>query len=86
MNKTEKNDQTTSADFEKKIGELQKLVDRLESDAGVSLEESIKLYEDGLKLTRECVSDLNAMQARITDLNRQLDLILQQPAGGEYNE
>lgn len=86
MNKTEKNDQATSADFEKKIGELQKLVDRLESDAGVSLEESIKLYEDGLKLTRECVSDLNAMQARIADLNRQLDIILQQPAGGEYNE
>lgn len=86
MGKTENDKETTSADFEKKIGELQKLVDKLEGDAGVSLEDSMRLYEDGLKLTRECVDDLNAMQARIAELNRQLDVILQQTTFGDYNE
>ncbi|MDE6401252.1 MAG: exodeoxyribonuclease VII small subunit [Clostridiales bacterium] len=85
MDKITNNDKT-SADFEKKINELQKLVDKMENDASVSLEDSMKLYEDGLKLTKECVNDLNAMQERISALNRQLDIILQQPAFGEYNE
>ena len=56
---------SVSADFERKIGELQKIVERLESDTGVSLEESVKLFEDGLTLTKECVDRLDSMQSRI---------------------
>ena len=83
--KTEKTGCGTSADFERKIGELQKIVDKLESDAGISLEDSMDLYESGLKLTKDCVADLNNMQARISDLNKQLDAILS-PSVGERDE
>lgn len=86
MEQNNEKTEVTSADFEKKIGELQKIVDRLESDAGVTLEDSMKLYEDGLKLTKECVDNLSAMQSRIADLNKQLDYILQQPLFGDRDE
>lgn len=82
----EKTGNVTSLDFERKIGELQKIVDRLESDADVSLEESMSLFEEGLGLTKDCIAGLNAMQARVSDLNKQLDCILQQPVFGEENE
>ncbi len=77
---------SVSADFERKIGELQKIVERLESDTGVSLEESVKLFEDGLTLTKECVDRLDSMQSRIDDLDKQLDAVLRKPLFGDGNE
>ncbi len=79
----DKKQTTSSSDFESKIAELQKIVGRLESDGSVTLEDSMSLFESGLKLTKECVDDLSAMQARISELNNQLDLILRQPLFGE---
>ena len=70
-----------SADFENKLGELQKIVSKLESDQSVTLEDSMSLYEQGLKLTKECVDDLSALSSRIAELNNRLDLIL-----GDNNE
>ncbi|MBD5132301.1 MAG: exodeoxyribonuclease VII small subunit [Clostridiales bacterium] len=78
--------EVTSQDFENKISELQAIVDKLESDAGVSLEESVALFESGLKLTKTCVDELDGMQARINDLNKQLDEILSRPVLGERDE
>ncbi|MCH5165756.1 MAG: exodeoxyribonuclease VII small subunit [Clostridiales bacterium] len=86
MENTKTESRAVSADFEKKIAELQRIVEKLESDSSVSLEDSMKLYESGLELTKECVQDLNAMQSRISDLNRQLDSILQQPLFGDRDE
>lgn len=80
------NGKISAADFEHKIGELQKIADKLESDAGVSLEDSIALFESGLALTKECAESLTAAQVRINDLNKQLDSILRQPLFGEGNE
>lgn len=79
----DKKQTATSVDFEAKIAELQKIVGRLESDGSVTLEDSMSLFESGLKLTKECVDDLSAMQAKISELNNQLDLILRQPLFGE---
>lgn len=76
----------TSADFEKKIAELQKIVDKLENDQSVSLEDSMALFERGLALTKECADSLSAVEARISDLNKQLDDILRKPLFGDGNE
>lgn len=76
MDEKTKSGQLTSADFEKKIADLQSIVDKLESDKTVTLEDSMSLFENGIKITRECVDDLNAMQARIAALNKELDLII----------
>lgn len=86
MQETTKNKTATSIDFEKKIGELQRIVDKLESDASISLEESMALYESGLSLTKECVDKLYSVQTRVSDLNRQLDMILQQPLFGDDDD
>lgn len=67
---------TTSGDFENKLDELQNIVCRLENDSDVTLEESMSLYESGLKIAKECVEDLSLLNARITELNKQLDLVL----------
>ena len=71
----------TSGDFENKLSELQKIVSKLENDSDVTLEDSMSLFEQGLKLTKECVNDLSELSSRIAELNNQLDLIL-----GENNE
>lgn len=81
----DKNDGYTSCDFERKIEQLQSIVDKLESD-GLSLEQSMALFESGLSITKQCVADLNGMQAKIEDLNGQLDLILRQSLTGGGDE
>ena len=67
-------------DFEKKLSELNKIVEKLESD--VSLEEGVKLFESGLALTKECIDELNKTQDKISSLKKQLDDLLVVPTGG----
>jgi exodeoxyribonuclease VII small subunit len=50
--------------FESSLGELEKIVRKLE-DGDLSLEESLKLFEDGVKLSRECQERLNQAERRI---------------------
>ncbi len=76
----------SSGDFERKICELKKIVDKLENDPGVTLEDSMDLFESGLGLTKECVDGLNAMQERIAALNDRLDIIMGKPPFGDEYE
>jgi exodeoxyribonuclease VII small subunit len=50
--------------FETSLQELEKIVRRLE-DGDLPLEESLKLFEDGVKLSRECQERLNQAERRI---------------------
>ena len=50
--------------FESSLAELEKIVEQLESGA-LSLEESLKLFENGVKLSRECRDRLNEAERRI---------------------
>lgn len=50
--------------FENSLKELERIVRRLE-DGDSSLEESLKLFEDGVKLARECQKRLNQAERRI---------------------
>lgn len=75
-----------SGDFENKLDELQKIVQRLENDSDVTLEDSMSLYESGLKVAKECVEDLSLLNARIAELNKQLDLVLTMPPLGDNDE
>lgn len=50
--------------FETSLADLEKIVRRLE-DGDLSLEESLKLFEDGVKLSRECQERLNQAERRI---------------------
>lgn len=50
--------------FEASLKELEKIVRRLE-DGELPLEESLKLFETGVKLSRECQERLNRAERRI---------------------
>lgn len=50
--------------FEAALKELEKIVSKLE-DGELSLEESLKLFEDGVRLSRECRERLDQAERRI---------------------
>ncbi len=58
--------------FESSLGDLEKIVRKLE-DGEMSLEESLKLFEDGVKLSRECQERLNQAERRIEVLLKDAD-------------
>lgn len=84
--KEDKTNINTSESFEIKIGRLQAIVDKLEGDPSLSLEDGMALFENGLKLTKECVEELNVTRERIADLDRQLEAVLDNPLFGGDNE
>lgn len=61
-----------SQTFESSLGELEKIVRKLE-DGELSLEESLKLFEDGVRLSRECQERLNQAERRIEILLKDVD-------------
>lgn len=50
--------------FESSLSQLEKIVRELEQ-GDLSLEESLKLFEDGVRLSRECQERLNQAERRI---------------------
>lgn len=56
--------QDNNVDFEKKLQDLEAIVAKLET-GDLSLEESLKAYENGIALTRDCQSMLEKAQLRV---------------------
>ena len=57
-------------DYEASVLELESLVNRLEK-GDISLEESLKLYESGVLLTRDCQDALQAAEQKVQVLLKQ---------------
>ncbi|MDO8825070.1 MULTISPECIES: exodeoxyribonuclease VII small subunit [Methylophaga] len=57
-------------DYEAAVSELESLVERLEK-GDISLEESLKLYERGVLLTRDCQEALQAAEQKVQMLLQQ---------------
>ncbi len=53
-----------SNDFEKAFQQLEKIVQRLEGEE-LSLDESLRLFEEGITLSRFCNSRLEAVEKKI---------------------
>ncbi len=51
-------------DFEKKLGRLEEIVQKMEKGDS-SLEDSLKFFEEGIKLSRECHTRLNEAEAQV---------------------
>ena len=64
---------TKKQSFESSLEELEKIVALLE-DGDQPLEESLKLFETGVKLTREC-------QRRLDDAERKIQVLLRDADG-----
>ncbi|RPI15624.1 MAG: exodeoxyribonuclease VII small subunit [Ignavibacteriae bacterium] len=57
--------------FEECFSRLEKILERLESE-DVTLDETIKLYEEGLTLTKSCYDKLTGAEMRIKEINKNL--------------
>ena len=58
--------------FEKDLERLEKIVEALET-GGLSLDESLKQFEQGIKLARRCEKTLTEAEKRIEILTRKAD-------------
>lgn len=58
--------------FEASLNELERIVKQLE-DGDMPLEESLKLFEDGVRLSRECRERLANAERRIEVLMKEAD-------------
>lgn len=54
-------------DFEKKLSRLEEIVSKMEK-GDLALEESLKLFEEGIKLSRECHGQLAQAEAQVKKL------------------
>lgn len=53
--------------FEKALGELEKISEQLQSE-DVSLDDAIALFEEGIKLSKECSDKLETAKQKIEKL------------------
>ncbi|MEO5859270.1 MAG: exodeoxyribonuclease VII small subunit [Pyrinomonadaceae bacterium] len=61
-----------SKSFEESLKELEQIVTQLE-EGDLALEESLKLFEGGVRLSRECRERLTAAERRIEVLMKEAD-------------
>jgi exodeoxyribonuclease VII small subunit len=59
-------------DFETSLTRLEEVVKRLES-ADLSLDEAMRLFEEGVKLSRECQKQLEEAEGRVEILLKKTD-------------
>ncbi len=51
-------------DFEKKLKRLEEIVGKME-DGELSLDDSMKLFEEGVKLSRDCQTQLSQAEQKV---------------------
>jgi exodeoxyribonuclease VII small subunit len=62
-------------DFEKKLNRLEEIVSKMES-GDLSLDDSLKMFEEGVKLSREC-------NAQLADAEQKVKLLLSVDENGK---
>lgn len=76
-------------DFEQAMEKLEKIVDQLESGE-LSLEDSVRAFEEGIELSRLCKKKLESAEDRVKKIVEKaegdFDLELFEEPGGEDNE
>ncbi|MBN8706704.1 MAG: exodeoxyribonuclease VII small subunit [Bacteroidetes bacterium] len=70
MGKTKPDPQSQS--FEERLLRLENIVQTLES-GNIGLEESLKLYEEGIILSKNCLQALNQAEAKVVTLQKKLN-------------
>jgi exodeoxyribonuclease VII small subunit len=55
--------------YETKVEQLKKIIEKIE-DGNTPLDESIRLYEQGAALVKQCEEILNEAEVKITTLSR----------------
>lgn len=61
--------------FDKKLDELESIVEKI-GNKETGLEESMKLFEKGIVIARECLDFLEESKGRIEDMTEKLDSLI----------
>jgi exodeoxyribonuclease VII small subunit len=69
---SKKSEPGKKADFERSLRRLEEVVQKLES-ANLSLDDAMKLFEEGVQLSRECQKQLAEAEARVEILLKKAD-------------
>ncbi len=69
-------------DFEASLGQLEKLVAQMEA-GDLTLEQSLKAFEEGVKLTRQCQQTLAEAEQRVLLLMEKNGELVTQPFDAE---
>lgn len=72
QNESDSNSPEKELSFEEALEQLENIVRRLENEE-VSLEESVNLYERGMKLSKYCTETLENAEQRIEKVNEKLN-------------
>ncbi len=72
----------TELSFEENIKELEDILRTLES-GDVSLDEMLRLFEEGVKRTKECTNQLKNAEQKITMLMERTDGTMEEKIFGE---
>ena len=62
------------ATLEERFERIENLIEQLE-DPDTSLEESFKLYQDGMKLLKQCNEDIDRVEKKVLQLNEESGLV-----------
>ena len=62
----------TKESFEVKLHRLEEIAEELESE-DIGIENAITLYEEGIKLSKECIATLKNAELKITELKSKLN-------------
>jgi exodeoxyribonuclease VII small subunit len=63
--------------FDEKMSRLKEIISMMDKDT-LSLEESLKYYEEGVALLKKCEKDLNTAEGKIEVLSKdQSDIVLE---------
>ena len=65
-------------DFETSLGQLEQLVEKMETGK-LSLEESLDCFEKGIQLTANCQKMLKAAEQRITEIAEKNGILMETP-------
>jgi len=71
--------------FEKALEKLEKIVEDLEA-GNIPLEEALKKYEEGVKLSRLCTEKLTQAETKIEQLTRTLNGALEAGASSKKSD
>jgi len=58
--------------FEKSLNRLEEIVDTLEG-GDVPLSDAVNLYEEGIKLSKDCLKQLNDVEVKLKKITADLD-------------
>ena len=70
-----KNNEKKQLNFDRSLKQLEEIVGKMETDE-LSLEESIKLFEEGMKLSKICQAALKEAEGKIQKLSKQGDSLV----------